>query len=269
MTRDISLSVPAPSGLSGVAATYILGAWVRALAALGAGRLVLASEIGYSAEVPFGRAGMLLLGPSSDLEFLYQRVQHRAALLEPLVGGNSRRVVEAQLQLLERAMSSGAEVSATDLVSLIAQHGTAVRHVSYGSPITLSINFGDIGPAIGAAARMLADPRGFKQRFRARNTADTETANADAEEARLRMETAAIKRQALESLFYRQPDPARASRALIEALPAGGDAPQPIEQVAKGLATDLQTADAIETMILTEPDVDQGDLEDDLWFAAP
>lgn len=250
--------------------------WILTASALAAGWLAISSESVDSDRYPTGRDGTALtVGRSDPLELILSRAAIRARPLPNNLGlqVDLDRDTPPQRGLAElnEARQRPLEIDAGRLVEYMAQFTVSVRHLSYGSPISVSFNLGPVGDAVRPGLRALADFRGYRRRVKAQNRAGEATAraqeanaNADIPEALYRELTA---RQRLEALPYRAVDNQQVLVALMEAFRAGDAPPHVAERVARALTSSPHVADAVGTTLAMDVQVEAG--PDDIWFAAP
>ncbi|MFE5339727.1 hypothetical protein ACFQ80_05880 [Isoptericola sp. NPDC056578] len=276
MSGDVTLRSPAPPGLSGTAMMQLPQSWILTASALAAGWLAISSETVDSDRYPTGQDGTALtVGRSGPLEVILGRATDRARRLTNAfgfrVGPDRDTPPQRALAELDEAMLRPLEIDAGRLVQYMAQHTVSVRHLSYGSPISVSFNLGPVGDAVRPGLRALTDFRGYRRRVKAQNRADEVTAraqeanaNADIREAQYRELTA---RQYLETLPYRDVDHHEVLVAITEAFRAG-DAPSHVaERAARALTSSPHVTSAVGTTLAMDIEVEDG--PDDIWFAAP
>lgn len=164
MSADVILTMPgALRGLSGSTATYLPKAWVRSAAAIAAGHLALSSEVALTFEGRPAARGGIVLGPSSMMTSLVARAAvHRRGVFKLGPLGESGFDV-AYSQRIAQAAALPIIVKAADAVQYMADYAIAVRSISYGNSLSITLNFGPLGSVVKAGLEVLVGPSGLRR----------------------------------------------------------------------------------------------------------
>lgn len=225
MSADVILTMPgALRGLSGSTATYLPKAWVRAAAAIAVGHLALSSDVALAFEGRPAARGGIVLGPSPMMTGLVDRAaEHHRHVFGPQALGESGFDV-AYPQRIAEAASLPIIVPAAEAVQYMADYAIAVRSISYGSPLSITLNFGPLGDVLRAGLEVLVDPGGLRQMVRARYEIGADVTGAGVE--RPRQVAAGVDRQSQEALYRSAGGATVAAAAVAQALGAAGHPPE-------------------------------------------
>lgn len=183
MSADVILTMPgALRGLSGSTATYLPKAWVRSAAAIAVGHLALSSEVALAFEGQPAARGGIVLGPSPMMAGLVDRATvHRRGVFKPGLLGESGFDV-AYPQRIAQAATLPIIVTAADAVQYMSDYAIAVRSISYGNSLSITLNFGPLGSAVKAGLEVLVGPTGLRRVVRSGHEIGTDSSGAEGQQ---------------------------------------------------------------------------------------
>lgn len=271
MSADVILTMPgAVRGLSGSTVTYLPKAWVRSAAAIIAGHLALSSEVALTFEGRPAARGGIVLGPSSMMTGLVDRAatHRRGAFTRRPLGGSGFDV--AYPQRIAEAASLPIIVPAADAVQYMADYAIAVRSMSYGSPLSITLNFGPLGSVLLAGLEVLVDPGGLRQVFLAGH--EIGAAGPDAGGAQPDQAAPGLERQHQEVLYRSAGGATVAAAAIAQALGAAGHPPELTGPLADELIMAPDVVPDVHATLGSGVEVHAGGEygpEDDVYLARP
>ncbi|WP_285104211.1 hypothetical protein [Promicromonospora sp. MEB111] len=268
MSADVILTMPgALRGLSGSTATYLPKAWVRSAAAIAAGHLALSSEVALAFEGRPAARGGIVLGPSTMMAGLVDRaaVHRRGALGPQALGGSGIDV--AYPHKIAEAANLPIIVPAADAVQYMADYAIAVRSMSYGSPLSITLNFGPLGSVLKAGLEVMVGPGGLRQVIRAGHEI-----RPDAEGEQPDQVAPVLERQHQEALYRSAGGATVAAAAIAQALGAAGHPPELTGPLADEIIMAPDLVPDVHATLGSGVEVHAGGeygSEDDIYFARP
>ena len=271
MSADVILTMPdALRGLSGSTATYLPKAWVRAAAAIAVGHLALSSEVALTFEGRPAARGGIVLGPSPMMAGLVDRAAvHRRGVFAPVPLESSGLDV-AYPQRIAQAAALPIIVPAADAVQYMADYAIAVRNISYGSALSITLNFGPLGSVVKAGLDVLVGPGGLRQVVRSGHEIDGERSRAD--EQLPDRASPGFERRYQEGLYRSAGGATVAAAAVAQALSVTGHPTELTGPLADEIIMAPDLVPDVHATLGSGVEVHVGgeyDTDDDVYFARP
>lgn len=161
-------------------------------------------------------------------------------------------------------------VPAADAVQYMADYAIAVRSISYGSPLSITLNFGPLGSVLRAGLEALVGPSGLRQVVRSGHSLGADKPGVEVQ--RTERDASGLERRYQEGLYRSAGGSTIVAAAIAQALGVAGHPPEltgPLADeliMAPGLVPDIHATlgSGVEVHAGGEHEPD-----DDVYFAHP